>query len=1056
MGTTSASNGNAPGGTPDREPRPIYLRAYAEREIVAKPNTKSPPNQPSFLTLIFDCETTDDEAQRLRFGGYQVRFGGVLREKGLFYDPDAVDDSELTALQTERERGVELRTVQSFVEEIFYDIGYAADATIVGFNLPFDISRLALGYESAKAVRRKDGSVDRSMVGGFTFKLSTLAGRPNVRVKHLSPKAAFINFAAADHNPTGEKVSRGHFLDLKTLSAALTSKSFTLDRLARHLGMPPKKPFSDFGRKIDAEFMAYAMQDVQTTWRCCNALIDQYDEHGLWRTDATKLYSEASLGKAYLKAMGVKPWLAVEKDYSARTIGRIMSAYYGGRAEVHRRREVVETRYCDFASMYPTTCSLMDLWTFVRSEGVTEHDATNDVRRLLSNLTVDQLRDPQFWLRLRVIVQVRPDADIFPVRSRYGEGPAQTIGVNYLSADRTLWFTLADCIASALLAGKPPEVVSAIRFEPKALQEGLKIVSVAGTRQTVDPRTDDFYRKVINIRRGVKSELKRAKQRGTAKAELDRLDTEQLALKILANATSYGVFIELNVESTDDGGADVAVHGADDQFGAHVAKIERPGTHFHPLLATLITGAARLMLALTERLALDEGLDWLFCDTDSMAFAKPAGMCPTAFAEKVGRVCAWFETLNPYDAKGSILEMEDQNYAVEKGPSGERIEQALFGFAVSAKRYALFNLGDDGSIVIRKASAHGLGFLFPPYREAPPPDAEDGEAPVRESGVALWQEDVWTAIIRAARDGHPKRVGFDWRPDLANSAASQHTASSPDLLRGLVNFNNRKPYAEQAKPFGFMLWFYGKRREDRVGDSSAGVLWNRRERESKPASPYRRNPADVPDELIRDRDAGDPVPRSALRSYTDMLRAYHRSPETKFIGGGGNDIGPLRRRHVFAGLIYYIGKEADAFEQAGEFGEDEDHITEYGSPPIDRATMVTVIAAAPVAKLKVKAKVGHALIAKAAANYPSVSDRLMLNLYRAALALEIERREAEDVVAELFDWAKTWTEAHTVAELANRLGDDPSNLAAAFRDGKFGKALAGRVRIFKEGWSCEP
>jgi hypothetical protein len=39
-----------------------------------------------------------------------------------------------------------------------------------------------------------------------------------------------------------------------------------------------------------------------------------------------------------------------------------MSSYFGGRAEVHRRREVVHTVYCDFASMYPTVCTLQGLW----------------------------------------------------------------------------------------------------------------------------------------------------------------------------------------------------------------------------------------------------------------------------------------------------------------------------------------------------------------------------------------------------------------------------------------------------------------------------------------------------------------------------------------------------------------------------------------------------------------------------------------------------------------------------------------------------------------------
>jgi hypothetical protein len=41
-----------------------------------------------------------------------------------------------------------------------------------------------------------------------------------------------------------------------------------------------------------------------------------------------------------------------------------------------------------------------------------------------------------------------------------------------------------------------------------------------------------------------------------------------------------------------------------------------------------------------------------------------------------------------------------------------------------------------------------------------------------------------------------------------------------------------------------------------------------------------------------------------------------------------------------------------------------------------------------------------------------------------------------------------------IAELARQLGDDEANLAKAFRAGKFGRALAGRVRIFREAWEA--
>ena len=46
----------------------------------------------------------------------------------------------------------------------------------------------------------------------------------------------------------------------------------------------------------------------------------------------------------------------------------------------------------------------------------------------------------------------------------------------------------------------------------------------------------------------------------------------------------------------------------DDPFSFASLKTEAPGRYFHPLLGTLITGAARLMLAMTERLLTDRGL----------------------------------------------------------------------------------------------------------------------------------------------------------------------------------------------------------------------------------------------------------------------------------------------------------------------------------------------------------------------------------------------------------------------------------------------------------------
>ena len=251
--------------------------------------------------------------------------------------------------------------------------------------------------------------------------------------------------------------------------------------------------------------------------------------------------------------MGIKPWRQIQPGFDPQIIGAIMSSYFGGRAEIHRRREIIQTLYTDFASMYPTVCTLMGLWRFVIASGMTHEDATADAQAFLDQATVADLRKSETWRELQVLVQVLPDADIFPVRARYGSEPIATIGLNYLSADQPLWFTLADCLASKLLSGKSPNVTKAIRFRPLEPQANLRPVAINGNKTyQVHPKHDDFYKRVIDLRRSVQARQKTRKSEGADEAELKQLKSEQLALKILANATSYGIFIELNVDDPDD------------------------------------------------------------------------------------------------------------------------------------------------------------------------------------------------------------------------------------------------------------------------------------------------------------------------------------------------------------------------------------------------------------------------------------------------------------------------------------------------------------------------
>ncbi len=404
----------------------VSLRAYVTREDKGSGKRKGRWNKPlrdapSDWVLVFDCETRTTPDQRLRFGAYHLRNKGRLFELGFFYEPEVLTDKDLSVIgevraeleaKSEGER-VRLLTREEFVEGVFFGSGHDVGAQIVGFNLPFDLSRLAIDHYSARGRMR----------GGFGLKLSPKPSRPRVTIKHLSQRAAMISFtgvqdpdADTDRDDAEEAgPDRGYFVDVKTLSAALLGPPHnrSLAGLSKLLDVPTKKVASDeHGGPLTLEYVRYGMKDVQATWECFDALARRFNALGLTETGLYDLYSEASLGKAYLKTMNVGKWLDFQPDFPPKLIGHILSAYYGGRAEVHIRRQIVQVIHTDFLSMYPTVCTLMGLWSFVRAKGVSYRDDTNSVRSLVETPAADlieRFRHKPAWSDLAVLVQVSPD-----------------------------------------------------------------------------------------------------------------------------------------------------------------------------------------------------------------------------------------------------------------------------------------------------------------------------------------------------------------------------------------------------------------------------------------------------------------------------------------------------------------------------------------------------------------------------------------------------------------------------------------------------------------------
>ena len=149
---------------------------------------------------------------------------------------------------------------------------------------------------------------------------------------------------------------------------------------------------------------------------------------------------------------------------------------------------------------------------------------------------------------------------------------------------------------------------------------------------------------------------------------------------------------------------------------------------------------------------------YLFCDTDSMCIVgsktKRLVQCTGGRFRLNGRdavrtltlgdvkaIAKRFNKLNPYDPElvQEILKIEDINHI--DSDSGKPHRQ-LYGYAVSAKRYALFTESIN-DISIEKASGHGLGYLFAPKERASDEDDADDEEKTPE-----WVLEAWEYLLR--------------------------------------------------------------------------------------------------------------------------------------------------------------------------------------------------------------------------------------------------------------------------------------------------------------------
>ncbi|MBP1908253.1 DNA polymerase [Methanolobus bombayensis] len=825
----------------------VALRTFSTKEEEMKKQFPYTYKQeiPDFSrVLTFDTETTADEFLNLKFGSFMVHENDVYQYAGLFWDDRHVSKKEYKVLKAYAEKyNIRLFSLEEFIK-IFYLEIYERKTLCIGYNINFDLSRIILDY----------GHGRYSGKDGFSFKLTEDTTYPRLRIKHLTGRSYNVEFTRAKGKYRKERTFKGHFLDVANLACTLTdNKSLTLEKACEIFDTPIKKKSISKHGVITPNYIDYNITDVRSTYELFKKVSQEYERYQL-AIPMTDIYSAASLGKQALNQFNIAPFMQHNNDFPPELIGNQMSGYYGGRCECKIRRTPTKVTVLDFFSMYPTVTLLLGLWDFVIADKIHHVDDTENVRQFIEEFTFEDALNRDIWEKLNVLVEIEPDDDILPVRTKYaGEDGTLNIGINHITMNESLYYFLPDILASKLLTGKTPKIKRAIRFIPEGIQESLTESEVYGVH--VNPKEDNLIKVLVERRQEIKNEMKKVSKDSH---DYDVLDAQQRALKILNNSTTYGIYIEMHPKEEEK--LRVFSNVEFDSKG----KYEQPGKYFNAIIGANITAGARLLLAIAEKFVMDKGEVHAYMDTDSI-------FVPPHLADELSHL---FDSLNPYDFDKPILEIEDG------------MEDIWF-YGISSKRYCLFR-EEGNKIIIPEGKKlfyklHGLGHITNPFKR----ELEEGDQ---------WHKKLWEDILRV--HFHPEEL-----PDVLEkyenyAVISKLAVSTGTILRRFERMNEGKPFDKQIKPFNFML----------VG---SGATINEDGEKVKPVAPYNNNPQVAIENEFIDYNTGDTLQgREYWKPLSDVFLDYINHPEAKFEG----DIGVLQRRHLTPTGCVYIGKEANKVE----------------------------------------------------------------------------------------------------------------------------------------------
>ena len=613
-----------------------------------------------------------------------------------------------------------------------------------------------------------------------------------------------------------------------------------------------------------------------------------------------------------------------------------MASYFGGRSEVRVRKTEVPVNVVDFTSMYPTVFILQNLQELTAAKTVKARDVTAETRRLIESIKLDDLYDPAFWPTLRRIVRFIPNGEVVPVRMRFNGSDPYTIAVTPFTSPYPHWYTFADAIAAKLLGNTIPMIDKAYEFYPGKPNGHLHVIDFLGT--VLDP-SDQIFRKVIEDRQ---------KSKAAKKAGGDPLLARRdLALKTLANSGAYGIFAEVNVSPAraplgkGPQTAQERVWYSDAGQNKGKAHDERPGAFFSPIIASLDTGGARLMLAMLESEVTRSGGTFAFCDTDSLAIVagdRASDAIPCITEDAVVKIIDRFNRLNPYD-RNIVPNLLKREYPKAND---------LRCYAISAKRYVLYQWLPKQRIRIIKASESGIGAAI---------GRTEGES------VRKLARRIWTAVL--VRDLGVKYRGATKRrmSTLCNfdiPFRRRFPITQPRIYDapGFRNYNRTKGYDYQIKPSSF---FQTITPATEIGDSVLPIAPFERSQTKSRKLPWTDFRNGKPIRLDWDGSgASGSVPVMRLDEF---VWRYANHPESKAADSCGNPAtaetrGLLGRLHLTGREPSRIGKEVDRLgeDDGSELDPDEPIIYADGSEAALKAA-IAVIRDLPRTKIAMELKI---------------------------------------------------------------------------------------------------